>query len=108
MRKAKSEIELKAIIKANLLLNECFVDYPDELNINEIALVKNCLMKENRLTGHTGRIVTTGEYAVITVDERLDTGQKNFVKSHELGHKLFEATITHFACSEKDLSERKI
>ena len=107
MRKAKSEIDLKAIIKANLLLNECFVDYPDELDINEIALVKNCLVKESRLEGHTGRIVTTGKYAVITVDARLDRGQKNFVKSHELGHKIFEETISNFACNEEDLRERK-
>lgn len=103
MRRTKNDIEIKAIIKANCLLNECYVDYPDELNIDEIALYKDCIIKEAKLNGHNGRIVNAGDCAVITIDQNLENGQKNFVKAHELGHKLFEDTLSIYACDENDL-----
>lgn len=102
-----NELEFKAIIKANQLLSKNCIDYPDEINIENIALLENCIIKESSLQGHLGRILSTSETAVITVEESLELGHKNFVKMHELGHYVFEKTLSILSCDDSDLRNSK-
>ncbi|MBZ0181516.1 MAG: ImmA/IrrE family metallo-endopeptidase [Melioribacteraceae bacterium] len=108
-KREKSDLEIRAIVQANLLLNKYMIDSPTELDIAGIALMEKCIIKETELTGEAGRIIKSGDHFIISIKEGLEKGQRNFVTVHELGHRIFKETIsTYSVCKESDLRENKI
>lgn len=92
-----------AKVKANLLLNEFFVESPSDLDLIGIVNAKGAVIKYANLKGHMGRVIHDGENAIITVNDKVeDIGQRNFIISHELGHFLNDDLSKH-SCSSKDL-----
>lgn len=96
-----------AKVKANLLLNEFFVESPSDLDLIGIVNAKGAVIKYANLKGHMGRIIHNGENAIITVNNKVDElGQHNFIISHELGHFLTDEINKH-SCNSKDLLSYK-
>jgi hypothetical protein len=92
-----------AKVKANLLLNEFCVESPGELDLVGIVNAKGAVINFSPLKGHMGRVFHDGSSAVITINSKIEnTGQRNFVISHELGHFLNDDLSQH-RCSSKDL-----
>lgn len=92
-----------AKVKANLLLNEFCVEAPNELDLVGIVNAKGAVINFSPLKGHMGRVFHDGSSAVITINSKIEnTGQRNFVISHELGHFLNDDLSKH-RCSSKDL-----
>jgi len=92
-----------AKVKANLLLNEFCVESPSELDLVGIANAKGAVINYAPLKGHMGRVFHDGSNAVITINNKVDdSGQRNFIISHELGHFLTDDISKH-SCDSADL-----
>lgn len=92
-----------AKVKANLLLNEFCVESPSELDLVGIANAKGAVINYAPLSGHMGRIYHDEKNAIITIKNKVtDTGQRNFIIAHELGHFLTD-NISKHSCDSSDL-----
>jgi len=79
------------------------VETPSELDLAGIANAKGAVINYAPLSGHMGRIYHDENNAIITVNSKVtDSGQQNFIISHELGHFLTDRISKH-NCDSTDL-----
>lgn len=72
---------------AERLLAELGVTSPSEIQVENIAWTRNALICYESLDGAAARLVTGGDFSVITVSTGLaNQGQRRFAAAHELGH----------------------
>lgn len=84
-------------------MNEFCVETPSELDLAGIANAKGAVINYAPLSGHMGRIFHDEKNAIITINDKVtDTGQRNFIISHELGHFLTDRISKH-NCDSTDL-----
>lgn len=77
----------KAELKAKQVLDECGLDDPTELPLNEIILGRGAFYEELPLEGKEGEIVSYNDRSIITVNSNIQFNtKKRFVAAHELAH----------------------
>lgn len=85
---------VSAVCKARDLILELQIESPSEIAIDKIAAYKKAPIRYAKLDGCDGRMVRSGENAIITVSSAISrVGQKRFVIAHELGHVLLHPEI---------------
>ncbi|MBS1902454.1 MAG: ImmA/IrrE family metallo-endopeptidase [Bacteroidetes bacterium] len=76
-----------AEVRARTVLEECGLDCPTELPLEDIVLGRGAFFQEETLQGKDGQIITVGDRSVITVRPDLTpVGRRRFTIAHELGH----------------------
>lgn len=92
---------------AQNLLSEIGWSSPSDFTLPEIANYLNINIKELPISGSQGRILINKNSAVITINSELNnSGKKNFVIAHEIGHFLMHKNILSvFSDTENSLSE---
>ena len=81
------EIEANAMRKATKLLTDNFVKTPEDFNIENILAYSDCLLMEEEMNNTEGRITISDSISIITVNKMRNGGFRNYIISHELGHK---------------------
>lgn len=94
-----------ARIAATRLLKEFYISSPDEIRLEDIAMVYGIHVREGGLTGADARLVHNGKRGIIRVSDNIrEIGRKRFAMAHELGHwKLHQGASQLCECSEKDM-----
>jgi Zn-dependent peptidase ImmA (M78 family) len=94
-----------ARIAAIRLLKEFSVSSPDEIRLEDIAMVYGIQVREGGLSGADARLVHTGKRGIIRVNDKIrELGRKRFATAHELGHwKLHQGSSQWRDCSEQDM-----
>jgi len=74
---------------ARNLLCQCGIIDPVQMPIDIIVCSRNIILKEEDIGGSDGRILISGDTAVITINSNIDfLPKKRFAIAHELGHYL--------------------
>ncbi|MCW3464244.1 ImmA/IrrE family metallo-endopeptidase [Chitinophaga nivalis] len=69
------------------LLFECSVNDPRDVDIEDLIIYKNGIIKEVPLSGCDGRMVMKNGKAIVSVNSKIEYPKKRrFVLAHELGH----------------------
>lgn len=68
------------------LLAKCFVDHPDDIDLEVIAHVEGLEVRDEPLTGCEASLVGYGEKGIITVAPGVSTERRRFSIAHEIGH----------------------
>lgn len=78
----------KATIAAQRVLEECGLDSPLELSLEDIALARGVTaVQPIKIDGAQGRIIWNDDDALISYSDKIDNeGKRRFVIAHELGH----------------------
>lgn len=77
----------KAELIARKVLEECGLNDPAEITLNEVILGRKAFYEELPLDGKEGEIVSVNGRSIITVDSNIHyETKKRFVAAHELGH----------------------
>jgi Zn-dependent peptidase ImmA (M78 family) len=86
-----------AVAAARGLLAKARVEYPDQIDVEALALGKGVPVRYCRLDTTRATIVRSGPNAVICIDERLrGRPVARFAIAHELAHYLLHADVDHF------------
>lgn len=95
----------KAELVAKKVLNECGLDSPTELPMNEIILGRKAFYEEVPLHGKEGEIVSVGNKSIIQVNSNIQfEAKKRFAAAHELGHYEMHRNLRPiFSDTEEDL-----
>jgi len=95
----------KAELVAKKVLNECGLDDPTELPINEIILGRKAFYEEVPLDGKDGEIVSYKNKSIIQVNSNIPyETRKRFAGAHELGHYEMHRNLQPvFTDTEEDL-----
>jgi hypothetical protein len=85
---------VQAVCRARDLIAELQIREPSEILVEKIAPFKRAPVRYAELVGCDGRMVRTGDQALITVRASIDRlGQRRFIIAHELGHVLLHPGI---------------
>ncbi|WP_339880801.1 ImmA/IrrE family metallo-endopeptidase [uncultured Algoriphagus sp.] len=77
----------KAEFKAKTVLEECGLDMPTQLLLEEIVLGRGAYYEEKSLEFKEGEIVSFGDRSIITINSNIQyQTKKRFAIAHELGH----------------------
>lgn len=80
-------INRKGIYAARKVFEETGYDALSDISINDFAIGLGAFVKEEPMTGAEGRIVFSGDEAIITLNSNIDLiTKKRFILAHELGH----------------------
>lgn len=93
-------------VAAGELLNYLGHPRPNEIDLEEVVWGIGAIFKEAKIDGSDGRILMSGDNAIITVNSSITyPGKRNFVIAHEIGHLLLHKNITKlFSDNDKSLS----
>jgi Zn-dependent peptidase ImmA (M78 family) len=99
-----------AIAEARRLLTELGIEAPDQLDqldVEDIAAHKGAAVMKRDLAGCDGRLLRSGDDALIVVDSRAYQSAKwRFTIAHELGHLLLHKDIDSLKlCTERDMND---
>lgn len=94
------------VAEARLVVEECGVTTPDDIDVTLIAARYDAFVREQPLQGADGMMIRKGKQALISVRDSIpEPGKKRFVIAHELGHVLLHPTVKQhdlFALGEVD------
>lgn len=77
----------KAEFIAQKVLNDCGLDDPTEMSMEEIILGRGAFYEEKSLQGKEGEIITLKGKSIITINSSIEfESKKRFAAAHELGH----------------------
>jgi Zn-dependent peptidase ImmA (M78 family) len=95
----------RALAKARGLLATLRIEAASELDLELVAAHLGVAVAKRRLTGCDGRLLRSGNTAMIIVDDRAYLSAKwRFTIAHELGHFLLHEKLdTMRSCTERDL-----
>lgn len=90
---------------ARKVLDECGINDPTELPLEEIILGRKAFYEEQALEGKDGEIVSLGGRSIITVNSNIPfVTRKRFAAAHELGHyEMHRNLYPVFSDTEEDL-----
>lgn len=94
-----------ARLAAIKLLNEWYISSPDEIRLEDIAMLNGVLVREGGLEGADARLLRSGDKGIIRVNSSIrEHGRRRFAIAHELGHwKLHQGASQYWDCSEQDM-----
>lgn len=92
-------------IAATRLLKEFYISSPDEIRLEDIAMLNGVQVREGGLAGADARLVRMGSHGIIRISDKIrELGRKRFAMAHELGHwKLHQSASQLYDCSEQDM-----
>jgi Zn-dependent peptidase ImmA (M78 family) len=96
----------KAERAANALLAKHFIEDPSDIDLEGILAAENGYLLYKPMTGAQGRIVLSGDSAIITINSNVqDTPKRRFILAHEMGHFTLHKKLTTrtYTCYERDL-----
>ena len=95
---------------AERLLAELRITSPSEIQVENIAWIRNALVCHESLDGAAARLVIGGDFSVITVSTSLaNRGQRRFAAAHELGHLELHRTLNYLSlCLAQDVELRPV
>lgn len=95
----------KTELVAKDILEQCGLDDPTELSLEEIILGRKAFYEEVPLKGKDGEIVSFGGNSIIQVNSSIPfETRKRFAAAHELGHYEMHRNLQHiFSDTEEDL-----
>lgn len=76
----------KAIHEATILLDKYFIESPEEIVVEDIAMAQGLLVLEGGLTGAEARLIHNGNKGIIRIKESNNSSRRRFSVAHELGH----------------------
>lgn len=80
-------MRINPLIAAHNIYEECGIQDPLDLPIEEIIASKNIIIKEEPIDGSDGRILMRENSGIITINSRVEIlSKKRFILAHELGH----------------------
>ena len=96
----------KAIKRAKDLTEELFIESPEHIDINAIAMTQGATVIEVPVKGAEGRLSSIGDECLISIREDVkEPRRKRFIAAHELGHFLLHKEISlNFNCTDDDLN----
>lgn len=94
-----------ARLAASRLLKDLYISSPDEIRLEDIAMMNGVLVRDGGLEGADARLLRSGDKGIIRVNSRIrEPGRKRFAMAHELGHwKLHQGVSQFWDCSEQDM-----
>jgi Zn-dependent peptidase ImmA (M78 family) len=102
----KPDINLtRAQLAATKLIKRFAITCPQEIVLEDMAMVLGVLVFEDRLEGAEARLVRKGEKGIIRVKANIpEIGRKRFAIAHDMGHWELHADLSQWAlCSEHDM-----
>lgn len=85
----------KAEFRAKKVLEDCGLDKPTQIPIEEIILGRGAYYEERPLESKEGEIVSFGEKSIITINSSIQyETKKRFATAHELGHYELHKNLT--------------
>lgn len=87
-------------LRASQALESLGVASPEEIDVDVIAMSLGAVVVYEPLSGCDGRIIGSGDEAIITVNSDANPGRQRFTAAHETGHWLFDRGDVHGACAE--------
>jgi Zn-dependent peptidase ImmA (M78 family) len=96
-----------ARLAAAKIIESLAITRPEDIVIEDIAMIRGVLVLEDRLDGAEARLVRKGNQAVIRVRKDIpEIGRKRFGIAHELGHWERHKGFTQLAlCTESDMQD---
>jgi len=80
--------------------------HPKEVDLRDLAMFRNVLVREGPLSGSEGRLIRKKGRGIIHVREHLKPeGRKRFTIAHELGHWELHANQSQFLCDTDDMRD---
>lgn len=76
----------KAVHEATILLDKYFIESPEEITVEDIAMAQGLLVLEGGLTGAEARLIHNGNKGIIRIKENSIPSRRRFSIAHELGH----------------------
>lgn len=97
------------IVHAQQLINKYAITLPNEIPIEDIITNEGLYILEKPMQGAEGRFVCYEDYALITVNSKIQEGsKKRFILAHELGHfKMHRHLQPFYKDTENDFWEYK-
>lgn len=94
-----------ARLAATRLLKDLYVSSPEDIRLEDIAMMNGVLVREGGLEGAEARLLRSGDKGIIRVNSSIrELGRKRFAMAHELGHwKLHQGVTQYWDCSEKEM-----
>ncbi len=90
---------------ARKLLAECFINSWEHIELEKVDAYKNLFIEEGNIKSHTARIHKTDNGGLIKINAEIkDTGQRNFIIAHEIGHFINEKNQNLIGCTQEDLA----
>ena len=68
------------------LLARCFVDHPDDIELDVIAFQEGLVIKDKPLVGCEANLIEFGDKGIITVAPGVPVERRRFSIAHEIGH----------------------
>lgn len=81
--------------------------HPNEVQLEDLAMMRGALVISGGVFGATGRLTRDGENGIIRYNEQIrQEGRKRFTIAHELGHWEMHADKSQFiVCNESDMRD---
>lgn len=94
-------------IEARELLRKSGFEKPSDIGLLEFASSEGIHVKYEELKGSEGRIIMYGDNALVTINSSINnSGKRNFVLAHEIGHfKLHQGIGPLFSDTNRTLSD---
>lgn len=81
--------------------------HPSEVEIEDLAFLRNILVKSGGVTGASGRLIRLNDRGLICYNNNIPyAGQRRFTIAHELGHWILHSEKHQFMlCNESDMRD---
>lgn len=80
--------------------------HPREIDLRDLAMFRNVLVREGTLTSSEGRLIRKKNRGIIHIRPGLKPeGRRRFTIAHELGHWELHANYSQFLCSDEDMKD---
>lgn len=80
--------------------------HPRELDLKDLAMYRNVLVREGEIKGAEGRLLRKGKSGVIHVRRGIvPEGRRRFTIAHELGHWELHEEYSQLLCSAEDMRD---
>lgn len=91
---------------ASRMIKDLYISSPEEIRVEDIAMLNGVLVREGGLEGADARLLRSGDNGIIRINSNIrELGRKRFAMAHELGHwKLHQRLSQYWDCSDGDMS----
>lgn len=97
---------ISATAAAFRISKELGFPHPREVDLRDLAMFRNVLVREGPLSGSEGRLIRKKGRGIIHVRENLKPdGRRRFTIAHELGHWELHASQSQFLCDAEDMRD---
>lgn len=103
----KTKVErVKASGAAHKLLQSLGFPHPGEIDLRDLAMDRNVLVREGDIRGAEGRLLRKKKHGVIHIRKGITPeGRRRFTIAHELGHWELHEAYSQFLCNKEDMRD---